>query len=80
VQFAGNVREVISSKTRAVPGVKNSRQSDVEFKHCLYKVIWEERVDRTNQIRWPRIVLILNTHGEERHEEHKFRIRVLRLV
>jgi hypothetical protein len=60
--------------------IKNSRPSDVEFTHCLYKVIWEERVDRRYEVRWQRILLILNTHGEEGHEEHESWMRVLRLV
>jgi hypothetical protein len=45
--------------------IKNSRQSDVEFTHCLYKVIWEERVDRRYEVRWPRILLTLNTNEKK---------------
>lgn len=60
--------------------IKNSRQSDVQFTHRLYKVIWEERVDRRNEIRWSKMLLIFNTRGEERHEEQEPWLRVLRLV
>jgi hypothetical protein len=81
VQFAGNTREVFLQKPELLFAcVKNSRQSDIKFKHCLYRVIWEERVDGKNKARWPRILLILNTHGEEGHEEHESWMRMLRLV
>jgi len=60
--------------------IKNSKQSEVEFTHCLYKVIGGKRVDRRYEVRWQRILLILNTHGEEGHEEHESWMRVLRLI
>ena len=71
-----NLQEILGKKFLQKPElllacIKNSRQSDVEFTQCLYKAIWEERVDRRNEIRWPRIFLIFNTRGEERREEQE---------